>query len=100
MFYFNVNSVQFNSQNLKEEERKKNTKVRSEVEIKCEKSNENSGIKKVLRQMGRYMYVLNRVKSTVYLIFSEIFQISHSMMNEEKLGWGIKMETRKGSKGI
>lgn len=66
--------------------------------MKCEKSNENSWIKKFLRKIRRYMSVLNRVKSTVYFILSGIFQISHSMMNEEKLGWDIKMETRKGRK--
>lgn len=49
--------------------------------------------------MGKVYDVLNRVKTIgVLYIQWEIFQISHSEMNEEKLGWCTKMETRKGRK--
>lgn len=49
--------------------------------------------------MGKVYDALNRVKTIgVSYIQWEIFQISHSEMNEEKLGWGTTMEKRKGRK--
>lgn len=44
------------------------------------------------------MYVLNRVKTNVFCIYSGRYFRLVTLMNEEKLGWGLKVEIRKGRK--
>lgn len=66
------------------------------MKIKCEKTNENSVIKKFWENGGRYTCVFNKVITNSYSVFSGTYFRLVSLWKIRKSWAGIKMENRKG----